>query len=455
MQTLFPGYYRLNDDEFARLWKDATFILDANVLLNLYRYPEKAREDLLRALQKVGNRLWIPYHVALEYQRNRQTVIAEQRRRFAEVSRILEDARQDIENELSGLQLKKRHSNINPDSFTRKLSEVIGEFRAELEALEKTHADNIESDELRDRIEGLLSGKIGARPADQNVLEAIYKQGDQRFAALIPPGYLDRKKDKDKQGEEFSYGGLTYKRKFGDLLVWKQIIDHAKSANLKDLIFITDDEKEDWWWTIESNGPKKLGPRPELTEELTREGGVERFFMYSSEKFLEFADAYLKVKVSKDTIAQVTESKEEARQLLTRGTDFLHQINLVEEAVERWLVKQFPKERIHHNERGFPDFIVEGDSSARLGVEVIPVRGRFGVPPMRLETVFRGHYEISMGRLQRCMFIFVIMDDADEHRALRMIHSRLRELPPGVEIQIGRLATTGGRFEFEMLPSLF
>ncbi|NJM11835.1 MAG: hypothetical protein HC889_08085 [Synechococcaceae cyanobacterium SM1_2_3] len=33
---------------------------------------------------------------------------------------------------------------------------------------------------------------------------------------------------------------------------------------MKHIVFVTDDEKEDWWLTIESKGEKTIGPRPEL-----------------------------------------------------------------------------------------------------------------------------------------------------------------------------------------------
>ena len=279
MKASFPGYYRLSEEEFSTLWKDGIFVLDANVLLNLYRYPEKAREDLLKALLKISGRLWIPHQAALEYQRNRQTVMADQRSRFFDVRRILEAAQQDIDNELQQLQLKKRHSNINPDNFTQKLGKLIGEFTSELDALEKAHTENVEKDELRERIENLLEGRLGQPPADQKSLDAFYKEGEERFVKFIPPGYLDRKKEKDKQGDDYAYGGLCYKRKYGDFIVWRQIIEHAKTQSLKNLVFVTDDDKDDWWWSIESQGRKKLGPRPELVDEIKREAGVERFHM--------------------------------------------------------------------------------------------------------------------------------------------------------------------------------
>jgi len=154
--------------------------------------------------------------------------MADQRSRFFDVRKILETTQQDIDNELQKLQLKKRHSNINPDSFTQKLGKLIDEFTSELDALEKAHTENVEKDELRERIENLFEGRLGQPPADQKSLDAFYKEGEERFAKFIPPGYLDRKKEKDKQGDDYAYGGLSYKRKFGDFIVWKQILDHAK-----------------------------------------------------------------------------------------------------------------------------------------------------------------------------------------------------------------------------------
>jgi hypothetical protein len=36
MKQTFPGYYRPSAAEFEKLWKEATFTFDANVLLRAY-----------------------------------------------------------------------------------------------------------------------------------------------------------------------------------------------------------------------------------------------------------------------------------------------------------------------------------------------------------------------------------------------------------------------------------
>src|SRR6185503_17618148 len=117
MKELFPGFYQPTDHEFKKLWEKCTFVLDANVLLNLYRYPEEAKADLLKVIGKISDRLWLPYQAALEYQRNRLTVIAEQQKKFSDVKEAFDAAESKLIGGLEKLQLKKKYSSINPEGF--------------------------------------------------------------------------------------------------------------------------------------------------------------------------------------------------------------------------------------------------------------------------------------------------------------------------------------------------
>ncbi len=54
MRNDFPGYYRPTTEQFADILTDCIFVMDANVLLNLYRYEKVARDDLLRVLKEVA-----------------------------------------------------------------------------------------------------------------------------------------------------------------------------------------------------------------------------------------------------------------------------------------------------------------------------------------------------------------------------------------------------------------
>src|SRR4051794_18576954 len=78
MRTLFPGYFRLSDDELAKLWEDAFFVFDANVLLNVYRYSPAAKAALKQVFNVLQGRMWVPFQAAEEFQRNRLNVITSQ-----------------------------------------------------------------------------------------------------------------------------------------------------------------------------------------------------------------------------------------------------------------------------------------------------------------------------------------------------------------------------------------
>ncbi|MEB3250362.1 MAG: PIN-like domain-containing protein [Merismopediaceae bacterium] len=193
MKNLFCGYYRPNDDKFREIWRSATFVLDANILLNMYRYPEEAREQLLNVLKSIEKRLWIPYQAALEFQRNRVSVIAEQHKKFLEVRNILkpsQDAIKEATNQLEALQLKKRHSSIQsiqPDELITSLNKQISDFLSKLTELEAKQLSVTNFDPIRENLDQLLIGKVGD-PFSQDEINKIYKEGEARFKNEIPPG---------------------------------------------------------------------------------------------------------------------------------------------------------------------------------------------------------------------------------------------------------------------------
>ena len=67
MRRVFHEHYRLPKKELNTLWKDGLVVLDTNVLLNLYRYPDKGRAELLQVLRDFQQQLWLPHRVGLEF----------------------------------------------------------------------------------------------------------------------------------------------------------------------------------------------------------------------------------------------------------------------------------------------------------------------------------------------------------------------------------------------------
>jgi hypothetical protein len=75
----FEAYQTPTEADYRRLLTDGIVVPDANVLLNLYRYNEQTRNDLFLVLRALGDRLWVPHQVVVEFWRNREAVLQDPR----------------------------------------------------------------------------------------------------------------------------------------------------------------------------------------------------------------------------------------------------------------------------------------------------------------------------------------------------------------------------------------
>jgi hypothetical protein len=292
MKKTFPGYYRPSAKELASMWDTGIFVLDANVLLNLYRYTPDTAEELLGILKAISDRIWVPHQAALEYHRNRLNVIAQQREAYAEIHDFLQKSRNQIEGKLNAY---LRHPYVDVRSILQDIDNAFEKIDRHLEERKKSHPDLFDKDNLRNEITKIFDGKVGALYTPEE-LRAVYKEGEERYKRSIPPGYSDAR---DKPGDE----------KYGDLVLWLQVIDKAREAQ-NPVILVTDDVKEDWWWRF---GGKIVSPQPQLVDEMLTKAKCA-FYMYRSDQFMEYAREHLKRKVDQQAIDEVRKVREQYEQ---------------------------------------------------------------------------------------------------------------------------------------------
>ena len=304
MKNLFSGYYRPSDDEFIQLWSQAIFIFDTNVLLDLYSYPEDVRKVYLSVLSKLEDRLWIPYQVGMEFHKNRFSRIKQENKRVHDLLDTINQTKEKISQEIKGIELEKR--NIGISDIDDRLAAIQTAHDALTSAV-KLACDKLPpislDDPIGDKLCELFDGRVGQPPANQSELDSILQNAQERFDNKIPPGFFDQRK-----AEAISYDrGITYLDKFGDLILWRQILAHAQTTKIKAIVFITRDNKKDWWW---EEGGKTLGPLPQLAQEIASIG-VSQFWMYTPDKFLENAETFLKAtEVTPETVQQVKDLSE-------------------------------------------------------------------------------------------------------------------------------------------------
>jgi len=301
MKNLFPEYYQPTEEEFKNLWEESIFSFDANILLHVYRFTPQTRQKFLEILTKLKDRVWLSHQVAYEYQRNRVEVIIGQLNAYDKVISDL-DKSFKIEEITSSLSKYKRHSYIDTKFIKDTLSKAIEVIKVKLKESKDLHpSDLLINDPHRDVLDNIFDGKIGAA-YDEKELKDKYKLASERFKMKIPPGF----KNIDKPEPE----------RYGDVVLWFQLIDYAVKEK-KSIIFITDENQEDWWLDISG---KRISSRPELIKEFTEKTG-QRIHIYSSDKFIQYASDFLEPKLDQAIVEEAVNEAKNIRLMLPNNVE--------------------------------------------------------------------------------------------------------------------------------------
>lgn len=432
MKSSFTGYYAPTPEQYEVLWKDALFVLDTNVLLNLYRLPTLARDELIGVLELLKDRLWIPHQVGLEFQRGRLTVIANERKSTEEALSAAQNVVGQVKSKVEGLQIDKRGLGIESKPLLDELERSNQKLIDAITAIHNSQLDVSSTDVVRQKLDLLLDQKVGSAPSSQQDLDALVSDGEERFNNKIPPGFADSDKDKNPNDAYFIYDHIKYQRKFGDLILWKQLLNHVKETKVKKVLFITADRKEDWWWREQG---KTIGPHPELMREIKREGEVELFWMYSSVQFVEHANKYSKAKVSTESVAEIEQvaqfdvdhiypkaynnDLENALITLYRHKNPRKQIDISyqEDVLFHWLSRNV--QNILPNPAGSPEFVASTPKGIHGYILSRGLQVSGDIESTQLPNrVRKALFQVLDGKLS-ALTVFFILDDIETEYLLR------------------------------------
>lgn len=303
MDRHYLEFKKYTAEEINGVWEHAVIVLDTNILLNLYRYSEETRDDVLSVMEKLKDRLWMPYQVGLEYYNNRVktfSAIADMQKSF---KKKLDDGKTNLLNAFNN-QETSRHPHISKDDLGNVYDEAVKQVMEYVDQQTARLHDYANDDIVLNKLLEIYDGKVGDDFTTEELFE-IYEEGEVRYAGLLPPGFMD---EKAKRGQ-----GLRHL--FGDLILWKEILNYSKDENV-DVIFVTEDSKDDWW----DKKDGKLSPHKELIREFRKESGGHRILMYQQKGFLDAS----KQNVKETTTTEIEEvSKEDERISQERTAEIL------------------------------------------------------------------------------------------------------------------------------------
>jgi virulence-associated protein VapD len=270
MKETFKSWNKKTDEEIQLLWDNGLITFDTSVLLGLYRISPSLSNNFFDLAMKLEKRVFVTYHASLEFHRNRFNAIVDNYSALSKLEKEIDLFESSIKDSKFQNYLSEESKKTIEQELKAKRTKITERIKY-YETLEK-------KDIIYERLTNLFDKKV--EPSfTKDEIDAINKEGKIRYQDLIPPGYQD--------------DGKTNGNRFGDLIIWKELLRKAKSSN-KAIILVTADQKEDWLWIQKDK--KKIGPRPELVEEMQKEAKVD-FTISSLQNFIISASKTLGVSV--------------------------------------------------------------------------------------------------------------------------------------------------------------
>lgn len=311
----FEHYATPTDDDYRRVMESGLVVLDANALLNLYRYTARARAELLNVVKKVAGQVWEPNQVIQEFWHGREAAIHGYDEAVSTFTKAMASSQAETVKAIGVLGNRVGLDEEQKTELVRQIEVAYVRLSSSVADIVKTGrvasaARDTTTDPVIRELEPILRGRVGGPPDDASRDEAI-AEAKRRSAAKEPPGYKDESKTKGHPA--------------GDYLVWTQILEEAASRG-SDLLFVTGDVKEDWW--RKTNDGQIAGPRFELIDEFHNKVG-RRLYMLKPATFLKKAAHLFSISVNEESISQAVQVDQENRRFESRRRRYENLENLL------------------------------------------------------------------------------------------------------------------------------
>ena len=267
-------------------------VLDTNTLLELYRKPSNISMDIIKAFKQIIDRIYVPRQVYDEYLKNYHKVSGNEKSKYknvhSELSQIIICLQENIASRITEYR-KHNYTDISKlqsdlDGKIKDIKNIVKEFENNHKQESERNLDFILNDKVKEFVDLLVErGNVGtAIPFSERML--ILQEGKVRFENLIPPGY----EDNEKVGAD----------RYGDLFIWKNIIEVAKEKNAN-ILFVCNDVKGDWW---EKEKKCPIDLRKELLEEFKESNPLLEIHFLNMDKFFSYLAEELKIGQSKSAL---------------------------------------------------------------------------------------------------------------------------------------------------------
>jgi len=244
---IFTNPTKLFENNYKTLEQSKTsclFMLDTNVLLLPYTVGSKELNEIERVYNFLlqDNRLFISAQVAKEFAKNRPKKLGDIFKSISDHLSRVKDLEMPKYPMLGNLPEYEKITALQNDC-----NKLVKDYKSELRKI----LSYIQSLNWNDPVSKIYSNLFKSHLIIDNNwdFENTKKELESRLKFNVPPAYKDKAKED---------GGI------GDYIIWKDIIKLA-TDHQKDVVFVTGDEKADWF---HQSMETKIYPRFELVHEF-------------------------------------------------------------------------------------------------------------------------------------------------------------------------------------------
>lgn len=205
--------------------------IDTSFLMWLTKGGADSRQQFFDWATTLGDRVHVPLWTYHEYYRhhNHDTLRSEL---DAEKKKLREATKNYVE-------LAKTYaddpfkSGFSADAFHRELEDLQKKINEVTETAAKWDYERATT-----HVSEWMSTRLCRSKVVFELMEKLRQLGETRYTQDLPPGYRDRTK-----GDGKNKGS----NKFGDLILWEELIAHIPRTGAKNVVVLTRDRKDDWF----------------------------------------------------------------------------------------------------------------------------------------------------------------------------------------------------------------
>jgi hypothetical protein len=162
MENPFRHYCPYTIEEIDEIWENGLFVIDTNVLLHIYRYFPRLRDDFFGILEapQIKSRIFTPFQIAEEFHKDRASVICDQISISQKVESILEKQFRCLEQDLVKAFSHKHHPFISKDDLVATLKTSCSKTLDEIETKKKDYPSLVSHDDYLKRMQAIIMSTL-------------------------------------------------------------------------------------------------------------------------------------------------------------------------------------------------------------------------------------------------------------------------------------------------------